>query len=107
MKLEITAFADLPIYQLDVQEKGFRRRRPGCATKSSPRTRCSFFASPELQLVGRRGRSNGSTGCRAFQPQPFNQQAGRSVQLHHRASRRLQGQYDLRRIWCSWGCTGW
>jgi len=52
MKPRSRAIDDLPIYNFDVQEKGFPATANGCATKCSRPTRCSSLRPSTTWSVG-------------------------------------------------------
>src|SRR5438445_269646 len=71
LKLRITGIAELPIYNFDVQEKGF----PAAATKLREAILAAdalLFASPEYNWSVGAPLKNAIDWMSRFQPQPFN-----------------------------------
>ncbi len=97
MKLEITAFADLPIYNFDVQEKGF----PATATRLRDEVLAAdalLFASPEYNWSVGAPLKNAIDWLSRFQPQPFNNKPAALFSCTTGPVGGSRGQYDLRRI---------
>ena len=97
MKLEITRFDDLPIYNFDVQEKGF----PAGATRLREEILAAdalLFASPEYNWSVGAPLKNAIDWLSRFQPQPFNNKPAALFSVSGGPVGGARGQYDLRRI---------
>jgi len=97
MKLEITSIADLPIYNFDVQEKGF----PPSATRLREEILAAdalLFASPEYNWSVGAPLKNVIDWLSRFQPQPFNNKPAALFSCTTGPVGGSRGQYDLRRI---------
>jgi len=97
MKLEITRFEDLPIYNFDVQEKGF----PATATRLREEVLAAdalLFASPEYNWSVGAPLKNVIDWLSRFQPQPFNNKPAAVFSCTTGPVGGSRGQYDLRRI---------
>jgi len=97
MKLEITSFADLPIYNFDVQEKGF----PAAATRLRDEILAAdalLFASPEYNWSVGAPLKNVIDWMSRFQPQPFNNKPAAIFSCTTGPLGGSRGQYHLRSI---------
>lgn len=97
MKLEITRFDDLPIYNFDVQEKSF----PATATRLREEVLAAdalLFASPEYTWSVGAPLKNVIDWLSRFQPQPFNNKPAAVFSCTTGPVGGSRGQYDLRRI---------
>lgn len=97
MKLEITRFDDLPIYNFDVQEKSF----PATATRLREEVLAAdalLFASPEYNWSVGAPLKNVIDWLSRFQPQPFNNKPAAVFSCTTGPVGGSRGQYDLRRI---------
>src|SRR6266496_2530852 len=78
LKLRITGIGDLPIYNFDVQEKGF----PAPVTKLRDEILAAdalLFASPEYNWSVGAPLKNAIDWMSRFQPQPFNDEPTRKI----------------------------
>src|SRR5882757_4109764 len=90
LKLRITGIGELPIYNFDVQEKGF----PAPATKLRDEILAAdalLFASPEYNWTVGAPLKNAIDWMSRFQPQPFNNKPSSVVQCDRRSARRGEG----------------
>jgi len=97
MRLEITRYDDLPIYNFDVQEKGF----PATATRLREEVLAAdalLFASPEYNWSVGAPLKNVIDWLSRFQPQPFNNKPAALFSCTTGPVGGARGQYDLRRI---------
>jgi chromate reductase, NAD(P)H dehydrogenase (quinone) len=97
MKLEITRFDDLPIYNFDIQEKGF----PAAASRLRDEVLAAdalLFASPEFNWSVGAPLKNVIDWLSRFQPQPFNNKPAALFSCTTGPLGGSRGQYDLRRI---------
>lgn len=97
MKLEITSFADLPIYNFDVQERGF----PAAATRLRDEVLAAdalLFASPEYNWSVGAPLKNVIDWLSRFQPQPFNNKPAAIFSCTTGPLGGSRGQYHLRAI---------
>ena len=97
LKLRITGIAELPIYNFDVQEKGF----PAPATKLRDEILAAdalLFASPEYNWSVGAPLKNAIDWMSRFQPQPFNNKPAALFSATRGPVGGARGQYDLRRI---------
>jgi chromate reductase len=97
LKLRITSIAELPIYNFDVQEKGF----PGPVTKLRDEILAAdalFFASPEYNWTVGAPLKNAIDWMSRFQPQPFQNKPAAVLSASGGPLGGSRGQYDLRRI---------
>jgi chromate reductase len=97
MKLEITTFDDLPIYNFDVQEKGF----PATATRLREEVLAAdalLFASPEYNWSVGAPLKNVIDWLSRFQPQPFNNKPAALFSCTTGPLGGSRGQYHLRQI---------
>jgi chromate reductase len=97
LKLRITSIADLPIYNLDVQEKGF----PGPVTKLRDEILAAdalLFASPEYNWSLSGALKNAIDWMSRFQPQPFQNKPAAVFSATGGPVGGARVQYDLRRI---------
>ena len=102
MKLEITSIADLPIYNFDVQEKGF----PPGATRLREEILAAdalLFASPEYNWSVGAPIKNVIDWMSRFQPQPFGNKPAAVFSVTTGPVGGARGQYDLRRIMAGLG----
>ncbi|HET7764760.1 MAG TPA: NAD(P)H-dependent oxidoreductase [Burkholderiales bacterium] len=102
MKLEITRFDDLPIYNFDVQEKGF----PAAATRLRDEILAAdalLFASPEYNWSVGAPLKNVIDWMSRFQPQPFLNKPAAVFSATTGPVGGSRGQYDLRRIMAGLG----
>ena len=97
MRLEITSIADLPIYNFDVQEKGF----PAVATRLRQEILAAdalLFASPEYNWSLSAALKNAIDWMSRFQPQPFQNKPAAVFSATGGPVGGARVQYDLRRI---------
>jgi chromate reductase len=97
LRLEITGIADLPIYNFDVQEKGF----PASTTKLRDEVLAAdalLFASPENNWTVAACLKNAIDWMSRFQPQPFQDKPAAVFSATGGPVGGARGQYDLRRI---------
>ena len=97
MKLEITRYDDLPIYNFDVQEKGF----PATANRLREEVLAAdalLFASPEYNWSVGAPLKNVIDWLSRYQPQPFNNKPAALFSCTTGPLGGSRGQYDLRRI---------
>jgi len=97
LKLHVTSIADLPIYNLDVQEKGF----PASATKLRDEILAAdalLFASPENNWTVAACLKNAIDWMSRFEPQPFQNKPAAVFSATRGPVGGARGQYDLRRI---------
>jgi chromate reductase len=97
LKLRITSIADLPIYNLDVQEKGF----PAPVTKLRDEILAAdalLFASPEYNWSLSAALKNAIDWMSRFQPQPFQNKPAAVFSATGGPVGGARVQYDLRRI---------
>ncbi len=97
MKLEIAAIGELPIYDFDLQEKGF----PAAATKLRDQIVSAdalLFASPEYNWTVGAPLKNAIDWMSRFQPQPFMNKPAAVFSASGGPMGGVRGQYDLRRI---------
>jgi len=97
LKLHITSIADLPIYNFDVQEKGF----PASVTKLRDeilKADALLFASPENNWSVSASLKNAIDWMSRFQPQPFQNKPAAVFSATGGPVGGARGQYDLRRI---------
>ncbi len=97
LKLRITGIADLPIYNFDVQEKGF----PAGATRLRDEILAAdalLFASPEYNWSVSTPLKNVIDWMSRFQPQPFHGKPAAVFSATTGPMGGARGQYDLRRI---------
>jgi chromate reductase, NAD(P)H dehydrogenase (quinone) len=97
LKLRITSIADLPIYNLDVQEKGF----PASVTKLRDEILAAdalLFASPEYNWSLSGALKNAIDWMSRFQPQPFQNKPAAVFSATGGPVGGARVQYDLRRI---------
>jgi chromate reductase len=97
LKLRITSIAELPIYNFDVQEKGF----PASVTKLRDEILAAdalLFASPEYNWSVGAPLKNAIDWMSRFQPQPFNNKPAALFSATTGPMGGSRGQYDLRRI---------
>ena len=97
LKLRITGIGDLPIYNFDVQEKGF----PASVTKLRDEILAAdalLFASPEYNWSVGAPLKNAIDWMSRFQPQPFNNKPAAVLSATGGPLGGARGQYDLRRI---------
>jgi chromate reductase, NAD(P)H dehydrogenase (quinone) len=97
LKLRITSIADLPIYNLDVQEKGF----PAPVTKLRDEILAAdalLFASPEYNWSLSGALKNAIDWMSRFQPQPFQNKPAAVFSATGGPVGGARVQYDLRRI---------
>ncbi|MGC2519767.1 MAG: NADPH-dependent FMN reductase [Burkholderiales bacterium] len=97
MKLAITSLADLPIYNFDVQEKGF----PASVTKLRDEILAAdalYFAAPEYNWSVSAPLKNAIDWMSRFQPQPFANKPAALLSASTGPVGGARGQYDLRRI---------
>jgi chromate reductase len=102
MKLEITSFIDLPMYNFDVQEKGF----PAAATRLRDEILAAdalLFASPEFNWSVGAPLKNVIDWMSRFQPQPFLNKPAALFSATTGPLGGSRGQYDLRRIMAGLG----
>ncbi|HEX9192395.1 MAG TPA: NADPH-dependent FMN reductase [Burkholderiales bacterium] len=97
MQLGITGIGELPVYNLDVQEKGF----PAAATKLRDEILVAdalLFASPEYNWSVGAPLKNAIDWMSRFQPQPFMNKPAAVLSATGGPLGGARGQYDLRRI---------
>jgi len=97
LKLEITGIGDLPIYNFDVQEKGF----PAPATRLCEEILAAdalLFASPEYNWSVGAPLKNAIDWMSRFQPQPFNNKPAAVFSCTPGVVGGSRGQYHLRPI---------
>ena len=97
LSLRITSIAELPIYNFDIQEKGF----PAPATKLREEILAAdalLFASPEYNWSVGAPLKNAIDWMSRFQPQPFNNKPAALFSATGGPVGGARGQYDLRRI---------
>jgi len=97
MKLEITGIGDLPLYNFDVQEKGF----PAPVTKLRDEILAAdalLFASPENNWSVGAPLKNAIDWMSRFQPSPFMSKPAAVLSVSTGLLGGSRGQYDLRRI---------
>jgi len=97
LKLEITRFDDLPIYNFDVQEKGF----PAASTRLRDEILAAdalLFASPEYNWSVGAPLKNVIDWMSRFQPQPFANKPAAVFSVTTGPVGGARGQYDLRRM---------
>ena len=97
MKLEITRFDDLPIYNFDVQEKGF----PATANRLREEVLAAdalIFASPEYNWSVGAPLKNVIDWLSRYQPQPFNNKPAALFSCTTGPLGGSRGQYHLRQI---------
>lgn len=97
MKLRITSIADLPIYNFDVQEKGF----PAAATRLRDEILAAealLFASPEYNWSVGAPLKNAIDWMSRFQPVPFVNKPAAVFSASTGPVGGARGQYDLRRM---------
>jgi chromate reductase len=97
MKLEITGIGEIPIYDSDLQEKGF----PAAATKLRDEIIAAdalLFASPEYNWSVGAPLKNAIDWMSRFQPQPFLNKPAALFSVSGGPVGGARGQYDLRRI---------
>ena len=97
LKLEITGIADLPLYNADLQEKGF----PAAATRLRDEILAAdalLFASPENNWTVAACLKNAIDWMSRFEPQPFQNKPAAVFSATRGPVGGARGQYDLRRI---------
>jgi chromate reductase len=97
MKLEITHYDDLPIYNYDVQEKGF----PATANRLREEVLAAdalLFASPEYNWSVGAPLKNVIDWLSRYQPQPFNNKPAALFSCTTGPLGGSRGQYHLRQI---------
>ena len=97
MKLEITGIGDLPIYNFDVQEKGF----PVSVNKLRDEILAAdalLFASPEYNWSVGAPLKNAIDWMSRFQPVPFMNKPAAVLSASTGPMGGSRGQYDLRRM---------
>jgi len=97
LKLRITSIADLPMYNADVQEKGF----PPSATKLRDEILAAdalLFACPENNWTVAACLKNAIDWMSRFQPQPFQNKPAAVFSATGGPVGGARAQYDLRRI---------
>ena len=97
LKLRITSIAELPIYNFDVQEKGF----PESVTRLRDEILAAdalLFASPEYNWSVGAPLKNAIDWMSRFQPQPFQNKPAALFSATTGPMGGSRGQYDLRRI---------
>ena len=97
LKLRITSIAELPIYNLDIQEKGF----PASVTTLREEILAAdalLFASPEYNWSITAALKNAIDWMSRFQPQPFQNKPAAVFSATGGPVGGARGQYDLRRI---------
>jgi len=97
LKLEITAIGDIPMYNFDLQEKGF----PAPVTKLRDEILAAdalLFASPENNWSVGAPLKNAIDWMSRFQPQPFVNKPAAVLSASTGLLGGSRGQYDLRRI---------
>ncbi|HTF14169.1 MAG TPA: NADPH-dependent FMN reductase [Burkholderiales bacterium] len=96
LKLRITSIAELPIYNFDVQEKGF----PAPVTRLRDEILAAdalFFASPEYNWTIGAPLKNAIDWMSRFQPVPFLNKPAAVLSASGGPLGGSRGQYDLRR----------
>jgi chromate reductase len=96
LKLRITSIAELPIYNFDVQEKGF----PTPVTRLRDEilgADAVLFASPEYNWTIGSPLKNAIDWMSRFQPVPFQNKPAAVISASGGALGGARGQYDLRR----------
>ena len=102
MKLDITSFDDLPMYNFDDQEKGW----PPAATRLRDEILAAdalLFASPEYNWTVGAPLKNVIDWMSRFQPQPFGNKPAALFSVTTGPVGGARGQYDLRRIMAGLG----
>jgi len=97
LKLRITSIAELPIYNFDVQEKGF----PASVTQLRDEILAAdalLFASPEYNWSVGAPLKNAIDWMSRFQPPPFQNKPAALFSATTGPMGGSRGQYDLRRI---------
>jgi chromate reductase, NAD(P)H dehydrogenase (quinone) len=97
MKLEITGIGDLPMYNYDIQEKGF----PASATRLRDEILAAdalLFASPEYNWSVGAPLKNAIDWMSRFQPVPFTNKPAAVISASTGPQGGSRGQYDLRRM---------
>lgn len=97
LKLRITSIAELPLYNFDVQEKGF----PAPVTKLRDeilKADALLFASPENNWSVSASLKNAIDWMSRFQPVPFVNKPAAVFSASGGPLGGARGQYDLRRI---------
>jgi len=97
LELRITSIADLPIYNFDVQEKGF----PSSTTRLRDEILAAdalLFASPEYNWSVGAPLKNAIDWMSRFQPQPFNNKPAAVFSCTTGPVGGSRGQYHLRPI---------
>ena len=97
LRLEITGIGDLPMYNADVQEKGF----PAAATRLRDEILAAdalLFASPENNWSVSACLKNAIDWMSRFQPQPFQNKPAAVFSATGGPVGGARGQYDLRRM---------
>jgi chromate reductase len=97
LKLRITSIAELPIYNFDVQEKGF----PASVTMLRDEILAAdalLFASPEYNWSVGAPLKNAIDWMSRFQPPPFQNKPAALFSATTGPMGGSRGQYDLRRI---------
>jgi chromate reductase len=97
LKLEITGIGDLPIYNADIQEKGF----PAAATRLREEILAAdalLFASPENNWSVSACLKNAIDWMSRFQVQPFQNKPAAVFSATGGPVGGARGQYDLRRM---------
>src|SRR5256886_16110342 len=97
LKLRITGIGELPIYNFDVQEKGF----PAAATKLRDEILAAgalLFASPEYNWSVGAPLKNAIDWMSRFPPQPFNNKPAAVFSCTTGLGGGPRGQYNLRPI---------
>jgi chromate reductase len=97
LKLRITSIAEIPLYNFDVQEKGF----PAPVTKLRDEILAAdalLFASPEYNWTIGAPLKNAIDWMSRFQPQPFQNKPAAVISASGGPMGGSRAQYDLRRI---------
>lgn len=97
LKLRITSIAELPVYNFDVQEKGF----PGPVTRLRDEilgADALLFASPEYNWTVGAPLKNAIDWMSRFEPQPFQNKPAAVLSASRGPLGGSRAQYDLRRI---------
>lgn len=97
LKLQVAGIADLPLYNADIQEKGF----PAAATRLRDEILAAdalLFASPENNWTVAACLKNAIDWMSRFQPQPFQNKPAAVFSAAGGPLGGARGQYDLRRI---------
>jgi len=97
LKLQITSIADLPIYNLDLQDKGF----PAGATRLRDEILAAdalLFATPEYNWSVSGALKNAIDWMSRFDPQPFQSKPAALFSASRGPVGGARVQYDLRRI---------